>query len=295
MQRVAIIGFGEAARAFTGASGWRCAATTFDLKLTDPAAASGIIDAAAAAGVAVAPDIAALVADTPLLLSVVTADQALRAAKATAPHLAAGALFLDMNSVAPDTKRAAAHAVEAAGGRYVDIAVMAPVHPARLAVPLLVAGRHREAAAEVLRAIGFTDATCVDGPVGAASAIKMIRSVMVKGLEALSAECAIAARAAGVLDEVVASLDASWPGADWRHRLDHNLDRMLVHGSRRAAEMKEAAATLTALGVEPAMTRSTIEWQRALGRLHIAPPAGLAAKLAVLAPFTTSCSKADAA
>ena len=295
MDRVAIIGFGEAARAFAGAPGWRGAARTFDLKLAGVATRRGIEEAAAAAGVSLAPDTRSAVADAAVVVSVVTADQVLRAAEAAAPHLVPGALFLDLNSVAPDTKRAAAHVVERAGGRYADVAVMAPVHPARLATPLLVGGRHRDAAAEALRALGFTDVSPVEGPVGAASAIKMIRSVMVKGLEALSAECAIAARAAGVLDQVVASLDASWPGADWGRRFDYNLGRMMVHGLRRAAEMEEAAATLAALGVAPTMTRGTIERQHAIGTLHAAPPAGLDAKLAVLAPFTTTPNKAAAA
>jgi len=295
MERVAIIGFGEAARAFAGAPGWRGTTTTFDVKLADAATARGIEAAATAAGVAVAVTTAGAVAGARVVVSLVTADQALRAAETAAPHLRSGALFLDLNSVAPGTKRAAAHAVEAVGARYADVAVMAPVHPARLTVPLLVAGPHRDAAVEVLRAVGFTDPAGVDGAVGAASAIKMIRSVMIKGLEALSAECAIAAHGAGVLDQVVASLDASWPGERWSRRLDYNIERMMIHGSRRAAEMEEAAATLAALGVEAAMTRGTIERQRSLGRLCIAPPVGLHAKLAVLAPFTTTSSKADAA
>lgn len=293
---VAIIGFGEAGAAFAGIAG----ACGYDRKLADPTLCTAKERDFAAAGVLARASAAEALDGAEAVLSVVTADQALAAATAAAPHLAPGALWLDMNSVAPDTKRAAAAAIEAVGGRYVDVAVMAPVLPKRRNVPLLVAGPHREAAVAMLAAIGFTDVATVDGPVGSASAIKMVRSVMIKGLEALSAECAIAARAAGVLDEVVASLDATWPGAGqeeggWRRRFDYNLDRMMVHGTRRAAEMEEAAATLQAVGVDPAMTRGTIERQRALGRFHIAPPAGLNAKLAVLAPFTTNPHKADAA
>jgi 3-hydroxyisobutyrate dehydrogenase-like beta-hydroxyacid dehydrogenase len=191
----------------------------------------------------------------------------------------AGALWCDMNSVAPGTKRAAARAIEAAGGRYVDVAVMAPVDPARSAVPLLLSGPHAEAGAAALAAVGFTRLRVVPGDVGRASSIKMIRSVMVKGIEALSAECALAAEEAGVLDEVVASLDASWPGADWARRFDYNLDRMLVHGTRRAAEMEEVVKTLDALGTGSAMTRGTVERQRAAGALGHGAPTGLIDKL----------------
>jgi 3-hydroxyisobutyrate dehydrogenase-like beta-hydroxyacid dehydrogenase len=170
-----------------------------------------------------------------------------------------------MNSVAPETKRAAAAAIEARGGRYVDVAVLAPVNPARLAVPLLLAGPAAEEAEAALRQAGFTNVRAVGAEVGKASAIKMIRSVMVKGIEALTDEMMAAASAAGVADEVLASLDASEKVQSWSDRAAYNLERMAVHGSRRAAEMEESAKTLAALGVEPVMTRGTVQRQRQAG------------------------------
>ena len=269
---IAFIGFGEAGMAFAlpGARG-------FDLR-SDAAKR----DDFAHHGVTRHDSAASALAGAGIVFSLVTADQALAAAREAAAVLAPGTLWLDMNSVAPDTKRAGAAAIEAAGGRYVDVAVMAPALPARLAVPLLVAGPHAAAALEALAAFGFTMARPVEGGIGAASAIKMIRSVMVKGIEALSAECALAAATAGVLPEVVASLDASWPGADWARRFDYNLDRMLHHGTRRAAEMREVVATLDALGTGSPMALATVERQAALGKLGGAVPEGLAAKLARL-------------
>jgi 3-hydroxyisobutyrate dehydrogenase-like beta-hydroxyacid dehydrogenase len=180
-----------------------------------------------------------------------------------------------MNSVAPDTKRAAAQAIAAAGGRYVDVAVMAPVHPARLGVPLLLSGPDAAAGEAALAALGFTNIRVVGDDIGRASTIKMLRSVIFKGMEALTAECVLACHRADVLDEVLASLGAEWPAL-----ADYRLDRMMVHGVRRAAEMEESAKTLTALGVEPLMTRGTIARQRALGSLQISPiPDTLDAKL----------------
>jgi 3-hydroxyisobutyrate dehydrogenase-like beta-hydroxyacid dehydrogenase len=167
-----------------------------------------------------------------------------------------------MNSVAPGTKRSAARAVEAAGGRYVDVAVLAPVEPARLAVPLLLAGAAADEAMAALAQAGFTNLRVVGGEVGRASAIKMIRSVMVKGIEALTAEMMLAAEAAGVADEVLASLDASERPRPWPERAAYNLERMTTHGLRRAAEMEEAVRTLTALGVAPVMTEGTVHRQR---------------------------------
>lgn len=212
-----------------------------------------------------------------IVLSLVTADQALQAAETNAPHLDPGTLWLDLNSVSPDTKRSAAQAVEDAGGRYVDVAVMAPVLPARRGVPLLVAGPNADAGIAALAEMGFGNLRAVAGPVGAAAAIKMIRSVMIKGIEALSAECALAADAAGVLPEVLASL-----GGDWEQRFDYNLNRMLVHGTRRAGEMGEVVATLDSLGTGSAMSRATLQRQADLGALGVVPPVGLDAKLAIL-------------
>lgn len=275
------IGFGEAGAAFAGAA----PARGYDLATDDPATRSAKLDDFARAGVAACDTVAEALTDARAILSLVTADQALIAAQSAASLLENGALWLDMNSIAPDTKRAAADSIEAAGGRYVDVAIMAPVHPARRRVPLLVGGPHAEAGAALLTEIGFTNVTAIAGPVGAASSIKMIRSVMVKGLEALTAECFLAAQAAGVTEQVLASLDAGGAGGGWAERADYNLERMMVHGLRRAAEMEEVVKTLDALGTGSAMTRGTVGRQRAIGELGFAAPEGLAAKLDLLETF----------
>ncbi|RYD46495.1 MAG: DUF1932 domain-containing protein, partial [Sphingomonadales bacterium] len=94
--------------------------------------------------------------------------------------------------------------------------------------------------------------------------------------------CALAAEAAGVRDAVLASLDASWREESWAARFDYNLDRMLAHGTRRAAEMEEVVKTLETLGIGATMTRGTVERQRMLGALTGAVPVGLNAKLGLL-------------
>jgi len=252
--RVALVGFGEAGEAFARAQGWRGETRGWDV-LPERRVAM------AAAGVDTAESAADALTDRAFLLSLVTADAALDAAREYGPLLPEGALWCDMNSVAPRTKREAAAAIEVAGGRYVDVAVMAPVDKG-MAVPLLVSGPHALAAQPLLEALGFTNVRVVGDEVGRASAIKMIRSVMVKGLEALSWECAAAARAAGVFDEVMASLDASEKATGWAERVAYNRERMETHGLRRAAEMEESAKTLQGLGIEPVMTRGTVALQR---------------------------------
>jgi 3-hydroxyisobutyrate dehydrogenase-like beta-hydroxyacid dehydrogenase len=251
---VALVGFGEAGEAFVRSPGWRGETRAWDI-LPERRAAM------AACGVETGESAPAALGDRAFILSLVTADSALDAARDCAAHLPEGALWCDMNSVAPQTKREAAAAIEAAGGRYVDVAIMAPVDKG-LAVPLLVSGPHALAAQPLLEALGFTDIRIVGDEVGRASAIKMIRSVMVKGLEALSWECADAAEKAGVFDEVMASLDASEKAIGWAERVAYNRERMETHGLRRAAEMEESAKTLQGLGVEPVMTRGTIVRQR---------------------------------
>ena len=244
-QAITLIGFGEAGSTFARAGGWQVRA--WDIRPERATCAS----AAEALGGA------------PLVLSLVTADQALTAARDYARHLAPGAIWADCNSVAPETKRAAAAVIEAAGGLYVDVAVLAPVNPAQMAVPLLLAGAAAAGRAEtLLRAAGFTNTRVVGQDVGRASAIKMIRSVMVKGIEALTAEMMLAARAAGVVDEVLASLDASEKPQAWAARAAYNIERMVTHGQRRAAEMEESAKTLASLGVDPLMTAGTVARQR---------------------------------
>lgn len=251
---VAMIGFGEAGSTFARAGAWDGRARGWDIRPERLAVM-------AECGVAAADGAADALAGAQLVLSLVTADSALPAARDYASLVPKGALWCDMNSVAPDTKRAAAEPIEAAGGSYVDVAVMAPVDKG-LAVPLLIAGARAEEARQMLAALGFTNLRIVGDEVGRASAIKMIRSVMVKGLEALSSECAAAADAAGVFDEVMSSLDASEKPLPWAERIAYNRERMATHGRRRAAEMEESAKTLLGLGVEPVMTRGTVLLQR---------------------------------
>lgn len=277
----AFIGFGEAGAAFAGGP----AACGYDRKTDLPESRAEKLEDFARAGVRCCPSAAAALADATAILSLVTADQALAAAETGARLIGKHVFWFDMNSVAPGTKATAARAIEAAGGRYVDVAVMAPVHPARLAVPLLVSGPHAEAGAELLGRFGFTNVTIVAGAIGAASSIKMIRSVMVKGLEALTVECFLAADEAGVTDQVAASLNASWPGTDWAAKADYNLDRIMVHGLRRAAEMEEVVKTLDALGTGSAMTRGTVERQRAIGELGLSPGKTLADKIEAILRF----------
>ena len=263
--RLCFIGFGEAGQAL--ASGLREAGVSvmaaWDILFPEPAGGR-LKEAGAALGVRLADSAADAVRDADVVISAVTAASSLQAAHSVHPHVA-GQWFLDINSVSPGRKQATARLL-GDSARYVDVAVLAPIHPARHQTPMLLAGPHAEAIAPILQDLAMR-VSVAGQETGAAAAIKMVRSVMIKGMEALTYECFVAAARAGVVDEVAASLRNNYPGLDWDKMIPYNLERMANHGERRAAEMEEVADTLRELGVEPQMAEATVARQRAMGRL----------------------------
>jgi 3-hydroxyisobutyrate dehydrogenase-like beta-hydroxyacid dehydrogenase len=260
------IGFGEAGQAI--AAGLREAGieriSAWDI-LFPRADGERLRHAADAIGVRCAASADDAVRNVDIVFSAVTAASSIEAVQSAAPHLTGRPFLLDINSVSPGRKQEAAKLLGDAA-RYIDVAVIAPIHPARHQTPMLIAGPHADAAAPVLTMLGM-QVTVAGAEVGAAAAIKMVRSVMIKGIEALTLECFLAAARAGVVDEVVASLKNNYPGLDWSKVVPYNLERMASHGERRAAEMEEVAETLRELGVEPLMTSGTIKREREMGEI----------------------------
>ena len=264
--RVCFIGFGEAGQAL--ASGLRDAGvqglSAWDILFPVPAG-EALRAAADRMGVRRGASAGDAVKDADLIVAAVTAVSSLDAAQAAKPFLRRDQYYLDINSVSPARKQLTGKLIYEAG-RYVDMAVMAPVHPARHQTPSLLSGPHAASVEPILLALDMK--VSVAGPtVGAAAAIKMVRSVMVKGLEALTLECFLAARRTGVEDEIIASLSKSYPGLDWPKLVEYNLERMANHGIRRAHEMEEVADTLHELGIDPHMTAGTIRRQLEMGEL----------------------------
>jgi len=196
-----------------------------------------------------------------LVISAVTAAQDLPAAQAAAAGLTKGAFFLDLNSCSPAHKRAAAEVVEAAGGRYVEAAVMSPVLPMRIASPMLLGGPHATAFVQAAEGLGFAGAQAYSEEIGQAAATKLCRSVVVKGLEALLSESLLAAHHYGVEEEVLASLSNLLPLPDWKSVAQYMIGRALEHGVRRAEEMREAARAVEEAGVQPLMSCAIAERQ----------------------------------
>lgn len=259
LKPVALIGFGEVGQILAAELGklGSVAVSAYDIAF----ARSGSPQLAAAerAGVRVAASPAEAVRGAELVISAVTAGSALAAAKSFASAVVPDAFVVDFNSVAPGTKRAIADSF-AKGGRYVEAAVMAPVPPKKLQTPILLGGPHAEAAEPVLRALGFA-ATFYSTELGRASSVKMCRSIIVKGLEALMMECVLASRHYGVTDEVLASLSETFPGRDVRKFAGYLTSRALLHGRRRSEEMIEVAATVEDAGLTATMSRPTAAMQ----------------------------------
>ncbi len=264
----AFIGFSEAGQAIGGglieAGAKRVAA--YDLRF-DGGDGADLMARARALGVEVAATAEDAAAGADIIVSTVTAGATVAVAQQVAGFIDPGQVFLDLNSVSPNQKRAGATLVEAAGGTYVEGAVVSPVGPFGHAVPILFAGAAAAALAERLGPLGMRIE--VVGPkIGVASAIKMCRSIVLKGLEALTIECLVTAGAYGIEDRVIASLDQAFPGLDWPSRSEYMLGRVLAHGARRAEEMHCAAETVRAIGLEPIMCEATAarqQWVADLG------------------------------
>jgi 3-hydroxyisobutyrate dehydrogenase-like beta-hydroxyacid dehydrogenase len=268
--RIALIGFGEVGQTLGAdlvAAG--CHVSAFDpLFAVADSAPSRAQDSIR---VAVAENPSAAVRDADLVISAVTAASDVDAARSIAPHIAPGTFYLDVNSVSPRTKVECGGVIGKAGGCYVEAAVMTPIAPKRVASPMLLGGPHAREFIARARALGFTGQPFAE-EIGRASATKMCRSVIIKGVESLLCESLVAARHYGVEKVVLDSLSDLLPVGDWEKVASYMVSRALEHGVRRAEEMREAAKTVAEAGLDPLMASATAEreqWAAAFRDAHV--------------------------
>ena len=269
--RLCFIGFGEAGQAI--ASGLRDTGieTVAAWDVLFPAAEGASLKRAGETmGARVASSAADAARGADIIVSAVTAASSLEAARSVEPHLSGNPYFLDINSVSPGRKK---ETEKLLGGkaRYVDVAILAPIHPARHQTPLLLAGPHADTVMPLLIDELEMRGAIAGDEVGQAAGLKMIRSVMIKGIEALTLECFLAAKRYGIVDEVAASLKNNYPTLDWNKVIEYNIERMASHGVRRADEMDQVAATLRELGIDPLMASATSTRQREMGQIGKEP------------------------
>ncbi|MCB1534947.1 MAG: NAD(P)-dependent oxidoreductase [Rhodoblastus sp.] len=260
--KLAFIGYGEVGKLFArqfrekGVAGM----TAYDLLFDDPSRGAEKRAEAQQANVSAGASAADAARDADVVFSCVTADQAEPVARLARSYLRPGQFFVDVNSAAPETKRRAAAEVMAAGAHYIEAAVMAPVAPKGIATAILAGGPEAGRAAALLNPLGM-DVAPVSSEYGRASATKLSRSIMIKGIEALIVDAARSARAWGVADDVFASLERTFPGTDFAALADNMAERVRTHGLRRAAEMREAADMLDDLGVNSSLARAVADAQ----------------------------------
>jgi 3-hydroxyisobutyrate dehydrogenase-like beta-hydroxyacid dehydrogenase len=267
---VGFIGFGEAGS--TLAAGLRSAGieklAAFDIQTDAPEAGPLIRRRAAESQTVLVDSPAALAESSAVLFSTVTSSSALDAARQAAPFLRPDHLYADLNSVSPALKRNIADVIGATGAAFVESAVMGPVNPDGHRVPMLLGGAGARRFADTFTPFGMRLEVLTDS-VGTAAAVKMCRSIVVKGLEALVVECVLGARQYGAEEYVLASLDETFPGTDWKALADYMTGRVVLHGERRAREMEEVAQTLRAIGIEPTMAEATARRQEWVARLDL--------------------------
>lgn len=262
MTRLAFIGFGEVGQTFAGGLKGRGGVTVaaYDLKFDDPRLRGAITARAEALGVRVAADAADAARDAHVVISAVTAAAAGEVAAAAARYLKPGQIFLDINSASPNTKRTGAEHVKTSGAKFVEGAVMAAVAEPGLAVSILAGGAAAMEAAELLNPLGMK-LKPVATEIGRASATKLSRSIVIKGMEVILVQFFAAAKAWGVEEDVIASLKATYPGIDWPQQVEYAAERVATHGIRRAQEMREAAEMLADLGLSPVLARAIADIQ----------------------------------
>jgi 3-hydroxyisobutyrate dehydrogenase-like beta-hydroxyacid dehydrogenase len=257
-----LIGYGEVGKIFAaGLLPHLTSVSAWDLKFAQPTTQAEQRAHAATAGIQACEGMTALCANSDLIISAVTASNTLAVAQEAAAHIRPGTVFLDLNSASPGTKQQAAALIDAAGAHYVEAGVMTSVPPYGIRVPMLLGGAHAAELAPVLANWGM-DAKVVSDKLGVASAIKMCRSVMIKGLEALVIESYTTARAYGVEDHVLPTLAETFPSIDWQHQGAYFFSRVVQHGQRRAEEMRESAQTVREAGFPPLMAAAIADKQQ---------------------------------
>ena len=294
---IGFIGFGEAG--FTIGNGLRAAGLeqlyAYDTAWQTLDRGALIQRRARMAGAQLVSSPSELAAAADILISTVTCSSALGAAQQSAPFLRPASdprgpqhLYADLNSVSPGVKREIAAVIDATGASFVEAAVMAPVGPYGQRVPMLLGGPGAEAFVRAMQPFDMRFQILSGAGIGTAAATKMCRSIVVKGLEALLTECVLGASEYDATAHVFASLQESYPGIDWRKLADYSINRLVVHGERRAREMEEVAETLREAGVDPIMAEATVrrqDWGAKLGLKQHFPaegPSGTADVLRVL-------------
>lgn len=264
---IAFIGYGEVGQLFSRqlAAKPDVRVTVYDILFDDPIRGPELKQQASYDKVRAAGSIADACAMAEIVISAVTADSAIMAAQQAASHLKPHQTYIDLNSISPATKKNVADQIRQGGAAFIEFAVMAPVSGVGIEVPILSGGATVETISERLNELGMR-INPVSSEIGTASATKLCRSIVIKGMEALMVDFTLASEKAGVMPAVLASLKASYPGMDWDNIAKVMISRVKQHGVRRAAEMREASRMITELGLDGSLAAAIAERHESFAR-----------------------------
>jgi 3-hydroxyisobutyrate dehydrogenase-like beta-hydroxyacid dehydrogenase len=234
--RVAVLGLGEAGSRIAA----DLVAAGVEVRGFDPDPARHV------PAISRAPDPASAAAGCGVVLSVNTARAALDAAVAALPGMSASGIYADLNTAAPELKRELAELVAEAGFGFVDVALLGPIPTKGLFAPMLASGAAARAFADVFAPLGVP-VTVVSHEPGDAAALKLVRSVFMKGVAASVVESMQAAEAMGRAEWLEREIEAMIG----RPYLERALEGSRTHATRRVDEMEAARDLLLELGVEP--------------------------------------------
>jgi 3-hydroxyisobutyrate dehydrogenase-like beta-hydroxyacid dehydrogenase len=257
--KLGIIGMGEAA--FNIARGLKkeglTAITAYDKFWNIEPHAALIGKRAAEAGAVLAESLGGMIAGSDYIMSLVSANLAVPLAKEAAPFLKEGQCYIDMNAASPMTKEEVAAIIAETGAGFVDVAIMGPVPNYGHKVPSLACGSAAEAFTATFNGYGMAITCCGEKP-GGASAVKMFRSIFMKGFVMLLLESVLAGHRYGVEDQVLDSIEETLTESDSvRAMINGLLTRGVIHSERREHEMDEVLATLASLGMDSTMSAAS--------------------------------------
>ncbi len=283
---IALLGFGEAgsaiARGLCAEGGWRGRSRpgdnaprrviAIDTALDKDARGTALGKQAQALDVAISDGYTDALGEADLVICAVQGEHALEAASAAAPLLKKGAHYLDLCTVTGRMSDEDRAPVETAGGRYIDIAVMGGFFKQGIKAPMLAAGADVEPVVAWMNDNGF-DAKALGPKPGSASSVKMLRSVLIKGVEALGVEAYVAAERQGILKEVMGCM-GDVDQISFANFVAMLVQTHIVHAERRWEEMGLVARTLRETGIDPLMTEAIERSHRRTVEAAIAPADG---------------------
>lgn len=253
---IGFVGYGELGQRITaGLSKAGADVGAFDLLVETPDTVEALQEKADQAGITLAKTRAELAARTDIFISAVTCSDAVIAASQMAPYLGEHHIYVDLNSTSPAVKKEVCAVIENAGAHFVEIGVLGGIPTMGYKVSMLLCGDKAEEVAACLAGFGM-DTECIEGETGAAAAVKMFRSIVVKGIEALFLECVLAAEPYGATERVLETIEQNYPGVG-KDLANFFMTRTAVHAERRSHEMEEVAETLRAMGLDPIMSEAS--------------------------------------